>query len=227
METIPDRYIFFGSGRSLILTKKEGTELSFEKRPEFPEIEMLMGKLQYFWFGTYLISNFLTVMLYSKSKNEKLGQIEKELEHMDEIEDTTLTFLDSFQDTYGITWFPSGIPLVDKLYEFWKMPDLVEGVKRKIEIVKSRLESKRDTTLKHREKSLNKAVLVFTFIALSSFITEFVGSQIKFESENLMEQYVGVIGDTVLSPVWLVGLFAIAIVAVLLITGIWPQRRIR
>ncbi|MDQ3838956.1 MAG: hypothetical protein M3297_06775, partial [Thermoproteota archaeon] len=176
-DTLPveDRYVYYGWGRSLILTRNNNpdTEEWINKIANLVEIG------QYSCFGHILLDYYLTKKIYDLTVDEPIIEQQskiliKKIEDLDTIRSASITYLEQFRSGINIILQCDQPSLVDKLEKQWRVEQLEKNIHNKLHSVEKERSSREQSILTDKQDRLNKTAFIFTIISLASVMAAVV-----------------------------------------------------
>jgi len=168
MSPLVDRYVFYGWGRSLIVTKGN------IERSEIVRLVELLEVYQYFTFGLYQLDTFLIKEMYeldprSHEPNlrfniegfenidelnaEELNGIRAMIQRLDNVRSSTIRYLEQFRYSSNVVLISGERPLIQRLDDQWGLEHIERGIRNKLDLLDRELSSE-EQALIAKENSL-------------------------------------------------------------------------
>jgi hypothetical protein len=197
---IVDRYVFYGWGRSLIVTKATVNRSEIKKLVELLEI------FQYFCFGLYQLDTFLIRKMYElnplNNQDESVGNLDEQLKRLrsmiqriENVRSSTIRYLEQFRYSSNVVLISGERPLIQKLEDQWDLEHIEDSIRSKLELLNRDLKSQEQALLAKQQvlisdkqdeftkeqrlfteeqRYLNKLILLLTLVTFASVMAQLV-----------------------------------------------------
>ena len=162
-----NRYIYFGWGHSIILTKSDERSFSYTDRPPSEYIRLVQIS-QANWQGINLLTQIMDlafsnfVLDYSKLNSSKLKKLIVKLRYCNiSIE----LLLDRFEGL-SLTYDTEKRILYNELHKRWETQHMIERMKKRLTTAQGILKDLDNRETMRRQQSLNNIVFLFTLFTL-------------------------------------------------------------
>jgi hypothetical protein len=175
MSFIRDRLVFYGWGRSLILTKDadESTVKWVQDKVKLVEIG------QYSCFGHILIDHLLRrklsqLILEGSILDVQSSILKKRIEAFDKMRSAIVTYLEEFRSGINTILQSGQTSLVNTLENQWRLEKLRQSIRNKVQSLDSERSSMEQSLLNEKQDRTNKIVLAFTIMGIASVTSAIV-----------------------------------------------------
>jgi hypothetical protein len=175
MSFMRDRFVFYGWGRSLILTKNvdENAFKWVQDRVDLVETG------QFACFGHILIDHMLgrklsRLVLQGPKLDDASSNLKKRIEDFDKMKSAILAYIEEFRSGINIILFLGETSLVNTLENQWRLEKLRESIRNKIKSIDNERLSIEQALLNEKQDRTNKIVLAFTIMGIASVTSAIV-----------------------------------------------------
>jgi hypothetical protein len=170
MSFIRDRFVFYGWGRSLILTKSadKSTLEWVEDKVKLVEIG------QYSCFGHILIDHLLRRKLSRLvMEGPRLG-VQERIKAFDRMRSAIVAYIEEFRSGINTILLSGETSLVSTLENQWRLEKLRESIRYKLQSLNSELSSIEQSLSHEKQDRTNNLVLAFTIMGIASVTTAII-----------------------------------------------------
>jgi hypothetical protein len=168
--------VFYGWGRSLILTDKPD-----ESRERWVRNKVNLVELgQFSCFGQILLDYLLQKILaeltgYEQRVDQPVEGLQETIELIDDVRPASIAFLQEFQ--CGInTILQAGAPfLVETLESHWRLDKVEESIRNKLDSLNSERSAREQSVITQKQDRTNLISSAFTIMGIASVTAAFVG----------------------------------------------------
>jgi DNA-binding MarR family transcriptional regulator len=175
MSVSRDRFIFYGWGRSLILTRD----------PEESTLKWIQNQIklvetgQYSCFGHILIDHLLRrrlsrLVLDASGSALRSSILKEKIENFDKMRSAIVTYIEEFRSGINTILLSGETSLVKTLENQWRLEKLRESIRVKTESLGNERVSLEQSLLNEKQDRTNKIVLAFTIMGIASVTSAIV-----------------------------------------------------
>ncbi len=203
----PDKYIFFGIGRSLIIIPPSQKVVEIKNVVDLIEIGL------YFCYGLFLLNFFLTKIILKAesiefSKGIKEKEIKDKIEKYQHIRSSSIKYLDKFHDGMNVILY-SGYPsYLSRLEKQWRLEHMERHVINNIKAIDQNRIYNSEVYLRIKQDRLDKLIAIFTLFSI------FVVFGAIVDAYSLTKE-VNILGITPLSFLLSSSLFSIIVIIII------------